>query len=1248
MSGSEKTFAELVATLRSEAGLSPLRSPPAQTSRQIESGSEAGREQRLSGADSSGTRDRDADVLASLYAYSPARPPVAPQVVAERLSPQPLPQSPASGSTSPSDEFVHGLVERAAVRPARESLGELEQRIRTSSVLGPSVPSPVLGMRSMFGAPSPMTEATPLGAPLPDGAATAGSRSLYERLPSPVTSPVTRTRSTYSTPSKAAEATPPAEPLPDGEADPGRTTSFYDGWQYYQLYGRLPSTASRTRSRYRPPSPTAQAPPPPVTPLVEPEVAIGVSHPVEPEAAATVWRPAERLPSQRPSMLGYASTVETMSVTRVCALIDAAVMEAAHAAGLVDDGRVVAALREVRMDPRAAARAVEQDLRRRLRSVARSESNGGQQPTKEYWYKAALSDKQTQSQSSPAPSHPLSEKQTQSQSSPAPGRATADVGSTQSPSGDVPGSSSMGGGVDPLAGGYWHARSESASRGADDALLTVTHHLQLKQLDAEYQMRRRQLLQHQEEDERLREQLRRSFSVEAQERRGIEQQIAAFHADAWASELQVQNDLRVDSALKMLMESVAVCQRELNLVDMFESEGAPSLRTSSYFCTGDDDQAATPLVRLRGELSELSRSISTTLEASAQHRMGLSATSSGMTQTPMRRRHETPQPGAPALLLDLQKTQSSQPNGSLAAVPTVPPPSPTSVPNPDSQATTAAGTSSIYSDQRRRAVSPGRRAETKQGAATGDRLVASKLLPSSPAKVLPLSPSPRTTSSRPTLTSAAARNTGYSLADGDNISPRDRRARSPVHRPGRRAHGTNPEKLTDNFSTGREKMAGNAPSPAAASPSAPAPGGTAPSSRAPVTSTTSTPPSATSYELTSYELLERQKQLLEERQKKQEQTQTARMDSAPAEPPQPARVTSAQVADQAKRAVSAAAAEQPLWPLPRTLEDTVATAVEEATAALATAVEEAAAGKQHQLKNTGHPKRQDHLAATAAKHGAYHSKPKPQRQLQPQSHTEPEPEPASQPEPEPEPQSHLSSSGKLKWGVDGRGQYGARATTRVATGGTSASNTDAVAATQQGHAGPAQPTAQTGVTKQELAALPAAAQPFDVDGNGVLDGVEVAAMLKAMGNPVGDNKQRHRASAKDTEDAASGSAVVSPDVSSADPAPARAAGTSREPPRPAQVTSTQVADQARRAISAAEQPLWPYPRTLEETVASAVEEATAALAEKRASMTNKVTAAVAASTTAAAQNRDRDREAARQRRDSQKVHDPTRGYRSRG
>jgi hypothetical protein len=43
----------------------------------------------------------------------------------------------------------------------------------------------------------------------------------------------------------------------------------------------------------------------------------------------------------------------------------------------------------------------------------------------------------------------------------------------------------------------------------------------------------------------------------------------------------------------------------------------------------------------------------------------------------------------------------------------------------------------------------------------------------------------------------------------------------------------------------------------------------------------------------------------------------------------------------------------------------------------------------------------------------------------------------------------------------------------------------------------------TAAGKEETAALPEAAQPFDVDGNGVLDEVEVATMLAAMGNPQG-------------------------------------------------------------------------------------------------------------------------------------------------
>ena len=96
------------------------------------------------------------------------------------------------------------------------------------------------------------------------------------------------------------------------------------------------------------------------------------------------------------------------------------------------------------------------------------------------------------------------------------------------------------------------------------------------------------------------------------------------------------------------------------------------------------------------------------------------------------------------------------------------------------------------------------------------------------------------------------------------------------------------------------------------------------------------------------------------------------------------------------------------------------------------------------------------------------------------------------------------------------------------------------------------------------------------------------------------------------------------------------------------VTSEEVAEQARLAAAAAEQPPWPFPRTMEETVAAAVEEATAALAEQRASMTAKVSEAVAAASEAAAKNRDRDAARRSSWQEQLQLHDPSQGYRSRG
>jgi hypothetical protein len=126
-----------------------------------------------------------AEVIARLYdsrwpATAVPAPGPAPVMALQPASPQVTrlqspPSSPAAAAqsahakrtASPSDQFVHGLIERAAVRPARESLGQLEQRIRTSSVPGPSVPSPVTSLHSTSGAPPATAEATPPVEPLP-------------------------------------------------------------------------------------------------------------------------------------------------------------------------------------------------------------------------------------------------------------------------------------------------------------------------------------------------------------------------------------------------------------------------------------------------------------------------------------------------------------------------------------------------------------------------------------------------------------------------------------------------------------------------------------------------------------------------------------------------------------------------------------------------------------------------------------------------------------------------------------------------------------------------------------------------------------------------------------------------------------------------------------------------------------------------------------------------------------------------
>lgn len=176
MSGSEKSFAELVATLRADAGSSPVasRSPARESSlpellaQPFATGAvPLPAAAKAFDTDGNGVLD-GAEVATMLQAMSgqpdaskqqhraaTVVPPSSPQVA----TPQPPPDSPSAidrgGHTtkpaSPSDEFVHGLLERAAGHQARESLEQLEQRIRTSSVVGPSVPSPVTRVQSSSG-----------------------------------------------------------------------------------------------------------------------------------------------------------------------------------------------------------------------------------------------------------------------------------------------------------------------------------------------------------------------------------------------------------------------------------------------------------------------------------------------------------------------------------------------------------------------------------------------------------------------------------------------------------------------------------------------------------------------------------------------------------------------------------------------------------------------------------------------------------------------------------------------------------------------------------------------------------------------------------------------------------------------------------------------------------------------------------------------------------------------------------------
>ena len=850
---------------------------------------------------------------------------------------------------------------------------------------------------------------------------------------------------------------------------------------------------------------------------------------------------AERLTAQ-PTVLGYVSTVEAMSVTRMCALVDAHVMEAAKAAGMVDEGRMVAALREARMDPRAAARAVEDDLRRLLPSV---ESSDIKQVTTR------------------APVDPLARKPASGETRPLYSPTHGDVAAVVSAKpASAPRLSNAAGNTDPLAGWYWQKRSESASRGADDALHAMAHHSMVRQLDAEYEMRRRELMQQHEQDGRTREQLRRSLAVEAQERREIEQELALSQAEARAIEMQVQNDARVDGALKTLMESVALCQRELAMVEMLESAGlpagTPSLRTSSYFCSaaeddgasGDASSTSTPLVRLQGELSELSRTISTTLEASKTHKMELATTSSTITPTPR---------------------QSSQLNGSRASALTKPPPSPTAnLRNPDSPAIISDATPGAQ--QRRRTFSPGRRADTMSRPQEHAEPMANQL---SPTNVRALSPTPRTTSSRPPLAVGGTSAITYALVDGLRAA----RARSPILRP---------------------RKTGSKVSPRSTSPSA-SPSATAPSS---TPASRGTPPGVGSisnlpandkasagYIPTAYELLERQ----EKRRVEQRRTRT-------------------QVAEAKRQQQVHAAAED------------VSTGYHP--------------GRRDQHATT--TKRASRTSAVAGSRANGDSEQQPQPQPQP----DPEPEPELELEPEPQQRATTSSKQRTR-DVDGNTKAEQskqqRQRKRRPRNGSDSNSSDEGSAEHK-------PVSDSGKKNFDSVALPEAALAFDADGNGVLDGAEVTAMLEAMGELAHTSKQPQRVAANHA-DAARGRSRVSPQKGStgspSQPDPARSSSASRESPQPVRVTSAEVAEQAAKAVAATEQPLWPYPRTMEQAVAEAMQEA-AALAKQRADMTNKVTEAVAASSTAAAHNRDRNREAARQRRQSQKLHDPNQGYRSRG
>ena len=91
-------------------------------------------------------------------------------------------------------------------------------------------------------------------------------------------------------------------------------------------------------------------------------------------AAASSSRRTQRLTRERDftsdtRALGHISTVEKMSATRMSNMIDRRLLNRARARGLVDERQMVVMLREWRMDARAAARALEEDLRTTLATI---------------------------------------------------------------------------------------------------------------------------------------------------------------------------------------------------------------------------------------------------------------------------------------------------------------------------------------------------------------------------------------------------------------------------------------------------------------------------------------------------------------------------------------------------------------------------------------------------------------------------------------------------------------------------------------------------------------------------------------------------------------------------------------------------------------------------------------------------------------------------------------------------------------